>query len=58
MKASVYRDNPHSLSNLKEAISNFIRNIPHAELEHVFTNKIKREDASLQACGAHFQHLS
>jgi hypothetical protein len=57
MKASVYKDNPHSLSLFKEAISNFIRNIPHAELKHVLTNSIKTVDTSLQVYGSHFQHF-
>jgi hypothetical protein len=52
-----YKDNPHSLQHLKEAIANFIRNIPHAELVYVFANKIKWKDACLQAHVAHFQQL-
>jgi hypothetical protein len=32
MKSAVYKDNPHSLHYLKEAISYIIRNISHPEL--------------------------
>jgi hypothetical protein len=40
MRATVYRDSPHTLLELKEAIANFIRNIL-IELSHVFANKIR-----------------
>jgi hypothetical protein len=45
MKGAVYRENPHLLFELKEAIANFTRNIPLTELSRVFTNKIRRVDA-------------
>jgi hypothetical protein len=54
MKASVYKDSPCSHHHLKEAITIFIRNIPHAELVHVFANKIKWVNTCLSACRAHF----
>jgi hypothetical protein len=57
MKSAVYKENPHSLHDLKEAIMYLIRNISHTELVHVFTNKIKWVDACPLACGGHFQHL-
>jgi hypothetical protein len=57
MKGTVYKDSPHTLLELKEAIENFIRNIPHVELSHIFTNKISRVVACLHARGGHFQHL-
>jgi hypothetical protein len=41
MRSAVYKDNPHSLCDLKEAITYFIRNISHIELVQVFANKIK-----------------
>jgi hypothetical protein len=31
MNGAVYKDNPHTLLKLKEAIANFIRNIPPIE---------------------------
>jgi hypothetical protein len=50
-KASIYKDIPYSLRYLEDVISNFIKNIPHHELLRVFSNKIKRVDAYLQARG-------
>jgi hypothetical protein len=42
MKGAVYKDNPYTLLELKEAIANFARNIPQIELSRVFANKIRR----------------
>jgi len=56
MKSTVYKDNPHSLHDLKEAITYCIWNISHTELVQVFTSKVKL-DACLQACGGHSQYL-
>jgi hypothetical protein len=56
-KGAVYKYSPHILPELKEAITNFIRNIPPIELSHVFGNKIRCVDACLPAHGGHFQHL-
>jgi hypothetical protein len=53
MKGAVYKDNPHILLELKEAISNFIRNIPPIDLSRVFANKIRRVDACLQVREGH-----
>jgi hypothetical protein len=41
MKDAVYKDNPHTLLELKEATANFIRNIPPIELSCVFANKLR-----------------
>jgi hypothetical protein len=58
MKASVYKDSLHNILELKEAIADFIRNIPLIELSHVFANKVKmcRYSMCLQSGGGHFQH--
>jgi hypothetical protein len=56
MSASVYSDTLYSLYHLKEVNSNFIKNIPHAKLVCVLTNKTNLVDACLQACADHFQH--
>jgi hypothetical protein len=50
MKGAVYKDNSHSLFELKEAIVNFIRYIPLIELWHLFANKIICVNACLQVC--------
>jgi hypothetical protein len=57
MKASVYKDTLNSIFHQKKAISNFIKNISHAELIYVFASKIKWVDACLKTCGDHFQYL-
>jgi hypothetical protein len=49
--ASVYRDNPRRLRDLKQVTTNFITNIPHVELVRAFANEIKRADACLKAVG-------
>jgi len=40
MKSVVYKDNPCSVHDLKEAITYFIRNISHTELVQLFASKI------------------
>jgi hypothetical protein len=42
----VYRDRPHTVNELKTAITAYIRNISQADLQKVLANKIKR----VQAC--------
>jgi hypothetical protein len=44
MKGAVHKANSHTLLELKEAIANFIRNIPPIELSRVFANKTRRAD--------------
>jgi len=57
MRSAVHKDSHHSLCDLKEAITCFIRNISHIELVQVFTDKMKWVDACLQDHGDHFGHL-
>jgi hypothetical protein len=54
---AVYRDNPHTLLELKESIADFIWNIPPIELSRIFAKKIRRVDACLQVYSGHFQNL-
>ena len=56
-KSAVYRDPPRTLSELKIAITAYIRNISRADLQKVFANKIKQVQACIDARGHHFQHL-
>jgi hypothetical protein len=56
-KSAVYRDRPRTLSELKTAITAYIRNILQEDLQKVFANKIKRVQACIDARGHHFQHL-
>lgn len=52
MKGVVYRHNPHTFVELKEAIANFIWNIPPIVLLHAFANMIRLVDVCLPARGA------
>jgi hypothetical protein len=56
-KSAVHRDRPLTLSEVKTAITAFIKNISQADLQKVFANKIKRVQACIDARGHHFQHL-
>jgi hypothetical protein len=57
MKDAVCRENPHILLELKEAIENFIRNIPANELSHVFANRIKCICINVQGLSEYIHHL-
>jgi hypothetical protein len=46
-----------TLLELKEAIADFIKNIPPFDLSRVFANNIRRADACLQARGGYFQRF-
>jgi hypothetical protein len=56
-QSAVYRDRPHTLNELKTAITAYIRNISQAELQKVFVSKINRVQACIDARGHHFQHI-
>jgi len=55
--SKICRDCPHTLNELKTAITVYVRNIAQAELQAVFANKIKQVQACIDAHGHHFQHL-
>jgi hypothetical protein len=57
VKGAFYKDRPHSFRELKDAITDFVRNIRLIELSHVFANKIIHVNACLHAHKDHFQHL-
>jgi hypothetical protein len=52
-QAAVYRDRPRMLNELKIAITAHIRNISQADLQKVFANKIKWDQACVDAHGHH-----
>jgi hypothetical protein len=52
MKGTVYKDSPHNFLELKEAVANFVRNMPPIEFLCAFANRIR--DVDVQACGGHF----
>jgi hypothetical protein len=55
-KSAVYRDRPRTLSELKTALTVYIRNISQADLQKVFTNKFKWVQTCMDDRGHHFQH--
>jgi hypothetical protein len=56
-KSAVYRDRPHTLNELKTAITDYIRNISQADLQKLFANKIKWVQACIDAHGHHFKNF-
>jgi hypothetical protein len=56
-KSAVYRDRPRALTELKIAVTAFIRNISQADLQEVFENKVKRVQAWIDPREHHFQQL-
>jgi hypothetical protein len=56
-KSADYLDRPHTLNELKNAITVYIRNISQADLQKMFGNKIKLVQACMDdARGHNFQH--
>jgi hypothetical protein len=58
LKGKVYENNPHTVYELKAAITTHIQQIPPDILLKVFDNMKKRvQQTCLEARGGHFQHL-
>jgi hypothetical protein len=55
-KNSVYSNNPHTIDDLKMAITEYIRNAHHAILNNVFENTVRRVNKCLGTGGGHFEH--
>ena len=55
LKGKVYRNNPHTLEELKAQITRAVQCITEAELQKVSNNLFKRCEACLTADGGHFQ---
>jgi hypothetical protein len=56
MKNSVYSNNPHTLDDLKMAVTEYIRNVDCAILNAVFENTVQRVNKCLETGGGHFEH--
>jgi hypothetical protein len=56
-KSTVYHDRPHTLNELKTAMTAFIRKISQADLQKVIANKSKWVQDRTDARGHHCQHL-
>lgn len=57
LKAKAYRNNPHTLEELKESIREGIAEISGEELRRVDANMLVRCQSCLNNGGNHFQHL-
>jgi hypothetical protein len=55
-KNSVYLKNPHTVEELKRAITEYILNVDHAILNTVFENTVRRVNKCLETGGGHFEH--
>jgi hypothetical protein len=56
MKNSVYSNNPHTIDDLKMAITEYIRNVDRAILNTVFEDTVRRVNKCLETGGGHFEH--
>ena len=48
--------NPHTIDDLKVAITEYIQNVVHAVLNTVFENTVRRVNKCLETGGGHFEH--
>jgi hypothetical protein len=53
---SVYKNNPHTIDDLKMAIIKDIPNVDRAILNTVFENTVRRVIKCLETDGGHFEH--
>jgi hypothetical protein len=56
MKNSVYSNDPHTIDELKMAITEYIRNVDRAILNTVFENPVWHVNKCLEIGGGHFEH--
>jgi hypothetical protein len=56
MKNSVYSNNPHTVDDLKMAITEYIRNADRAVLNTVLENTVRLVNKCLVTGGGHFEH--
>ena len=53
---SVYSNNPHTIDDLKMAITEYIRKVNCAILNTVFESTVRRVNKCLETGGGHFEH--
>jgi hypothetical protein len=58
LKNTIFKNNPHNLEELQEAISNACNAITVQMLENVFENMQRRVNSCIEARGKHFEHFS
>jgi hypothetical protein len=57
LKNTVFKNNPHNLEELQEAIANACNAITVQMLENAFDNMKRRVNSCIEAGGEHFEHL-
>jgi hypothetical protein len=55
-KVSVYSNIPHTIDDLKMAITEYIRYVDRAILNTVFENTVRCVNKCLETGGGHFEH--
>jgi len=50
------RNNPHTIDELKMAITELVRNVDRAILNTGFENTVRRVNKCLETGGGHFEH--
>jgi hypothetical protein len=56
VKNSVYSNNPHTIDDLKMAITEYVRNVDRAILNTVFENTVLHVNKCLETGGRRFGH--
>jgi hypothetical protein len=56
MKYSLYSNNPHTIDDLKMAITEYIWNVDRAILNTVLENTVRRVNKCLETGGGQFEH--
>jgi hypothetical protein len=56
MKNSVYSNIPHTIDDLKMAITEYVRDVDRAILNTVFENTVRRVSKCMETGGGHFEH--
>ena len=56
MKNSVYSNNPHTIDDLKMAITEYIRNVDRSILNTVFENTVRLVNKCLETGGEYLEH--
>jgi hypothetical protein len=52
----MYSNNPHTIGNLKMAVTQYILNADRAILNTVFENTVRRVNKCLETDGGQFEH--
>jgi hypothetical protein len=56
LKNTMYLNSPHTIDELKMAITEYIWNVDHAILSTVFENTVRLVNKCMETGGGHFEH--